>query len=237
MSENQETPIDDIDDELDEIEELEEDDVEATEDDLSDENDRWITLDEQDWRDDGPFDINEVDLDADDVQRIDLGTVIITPFDGMQMQLKVDENSQAVEACLVVHEQSAIEISVFAAPAATSMLADIRNEMVAATTGAGGDVSLAEGPFGTEIRRVIPLQNAEGQQVYHVSRTWFAQGPRWLLRGIVMGQAGLEEGIEGPSELLYEFFSNCVVRRGSDPMVPGNLIPMVLPEGLLQNNE
>lgn len=109
--------------------------------------------------------------------------------------------------------------------------------MVQATATGGGDASLAEGPFGTEIRRVIPLTNADGQQVYHVSRTWFAQGPRWLLRGIVMGQAALEEGVAGPSELLYEFFCNCVVRRGSDPMVPGNLIPMVLPEGLLQSNE
>ncbi|MEE3553429.1 hypothetical protein QO159_30390, partial [Pseudomonas aeruginosa] len=36
-------------------------------------------------REDGPFDIDEVDLDADDVERIDFGSLIVTPFENMQM--------------------------------------------------------------------------------------------------------------------------------------------------------
>lgn len=35
-------------------------------------------------REEGPFDISEVDLEADedDVKRLDLGSIIITPFEG-----------------------------------------------------------------------------------------------------------------------------------------------------------
>ena len=80
---------------------------------------------------------------------------------------------------------------------------------------------------------MIPVE-AEGQQAYHVSRTWFAQGPRWLLRGVLMGEAALSEGFEDDTaELLFEFFCNAVVKRGDEPKVPGDLIPMSLPEGAI----
>ena len=81
----------------------------------------------------------------------------------------------------------------------------------------------------TEVRRVVPITTQQGQHGYHVSRTWFAQGPRWLLRGVLMGEAGLAEGLKGSTELLYELFANTVVRRGDRPKVPGELIPMTMP--------
>ena len=52
------------------------------------------------------------------------------------------------------------------------------------------------------------------------------------LRGVVMGEAGQASGVDGVSELLYEFFSNSVVRRDQQPRVPGDLIPMTLPSSM-----
>ena len=202
--------------------------------DLQDDDlDQWQRLDaSRNWREDGPFDISEVDLDADEVERLDFGCVVLTPFDGMQIQLQVDQRTQKVQAALVLAGASAIEIALFAAPAQSSMVAEIREEMIAATEKAGGRVSLAGGPFGTEVRRVVPMTDPKGNRVFHISRTWFAQGPKWLLRGVVMGEAGQAEGVEGVSELLYEFFSNTVVRRDHQPRVPGDLIPMAMPGAL-----
>lgn len=195
-------------------------------------HERWTSLDDRDWREDGPFDFEEVDLDADDVERLDFGSVIMTPFDQMQLQLQVDESTGQVQAALVMHENSALEVALFGAPATSSMAADIRREMLEMTAQQGGDAMLAEGPFGAEIRRVIPLQNDEGETMYHVSRTWFVQGPRWLLRGVVMGEAGMVEGTDGVTEVLFEFFRNLVVRRDESPRVPGDLIPMQIPAEL-----
>ncbi|WP_460705234.1 DUF3710 domain-containing protein [Luteococcus sediminum] len=200
-------------------------------------DERWVALDEQDWREDGPFDFDEVDLDADEVDRLDFGALVMTPFDGMQLQLQVDEQTQQVQAALVMHGNSALEVAVFGAPSSSPMAGDIRREMVEVTQQQGGDVQLAEGPFGTEIRRVIPLQNEEGETMYHVSRTWFAQGPRWLLRGVLMGEAGMNEGVDGPTEVLLEFFRNIVVRRDDQPRVPGDLIPMEIPAELLAQQQ
>ncbi|WP_415632079.1 DUF3710 domain-containing protein [Propionibacterium sp.] len=195
--------------------------------------DEWEIFDaSQDWRADGPFDISEVDLDADDVERLDFGCLVLTPFDGMQLQLQVNQQTQEVQAILILEGQSVLELSLFAAPSDRVMLGQVRDEMLANTSKDGGTFTLSKGPFGTEVRRVVPITTPDGQHGYHVSRTWFAQGPRWLLRGVVMGEAGLSEGSDGPGELLYEFFANTVVRRGDRPMVPGDLITLSLPESL-----
>lgn len=200
--------------------------------------DEWSQLDaSRNWREDGPFDITEVDLDADEISRIDLGVLVLTPFDGMQLQLQVDQQTNKVQAVLVLAEQSGIEIALFASPSHTSLLPQIRAEMLAATEQAQGQASLAEGPFGTEVRRVIPMQGPDGDQVFHISRTWFTEGPNWLLRGVLIGQAGMGEKLTGVGELLLEFYSNLVVRRGSDPRVPGELIPMNIPESLVQQDQ
>lgn len=209
------------------------DDESSPADDEQEELDEWAQLDaSRDWRVDGPFDIGEVDLDADDVERLDFGCVVLTPFEGMQMQLQVDQRTKMVQAALVLAGASAIEVALFAAPANSSMVAEIRDEMIAATQKAGGQVALAPGPFGTEVRRVMPMTDPKGNQVFHISRTWFAEGPRWMLRGVVMGEAAKATGVDGISELVYEFFSNTVVRRDQQPRVPGDLIPMTLPSSL-----
>jgi len=54
-----------------------------------------------------------------------------------------------------------------------------------------------------------------------------------MLRGVLMGDAGMQEGLDGPVAQFYDFFRNLVVRRGSAARVPGDLIPMTVPEQLL----
>lgn len=238
--------VDEVDDELeqDEVDVDEESDQAPAEDadQLPDELNpaaaRWAELDEQqDWREDGPFDFDEVDLDADEIDRLDFGSLIMTPFDDMQLQLQIEEQTQQVNAALVMHANSALEVALFAAPAQSPMAPEVRTEMCEVTVQQGGNASLAEGPFGTEIRRVIPVQGPEGEELMHVSRTWFAQGPRWLLRGVLMGEAGMYDGSDGPAEVLLEFFRNLVVRRDASPRVPGDLITMQLPAELMAQSE
>ena len=198
--------------------------------------DEWQTLDaSRDWRADGPFDITEVDLDADDVQRLDFGSVVVTPFDDMQLQLQVNQANNQVQALMVVDKKSALEVALFAAPARGSMLAQVRGEMAEAAKAAGGTMTLEKGPLGTQIRRVLPGKAADGREVKQRSLTWLAQGPKWLLRGVLMGQAVNSDKMGDEAQLLYEFFCNLVVRRGDTPRVPGELIGMDIPAALAAN--
>ncbi|MCL2489448.1 MAG: DUF3710 domain-containing protein [Propionibacteriaceae bacterium] len=201
-----------------------------------DEVDEWQALDaSRDWREDGPFDISEVDLDADDVQRIDFGTLIVTPFDDMQLQLQVSQANGQVQALMVVDKKSALEVALFAAPARGSMLGQVRDEMAAATDKAGGTMTLEKGPLGTQIRRVLPGKASDGREIKQRSLTWLAQGPKWLLRGVLMGQAVNSDKSGDDAQLLFEFFCNLVVRRGDTPKVPGELIGMEIPASLAAN--
>jgi hypothetical protein len=62
---------------------------------------------------------------------------------------------------------------------------------------------------------------------------WVAEGPRWLLRGIVYGQAAVEEGVEPPVAELLTAFRRVVVRRGDEAMAPGDLLPLSMPANLV----
>lgn len=223
---------DDIDDKADdlaaddELEELDANDADAP--------DEWDELDaSQDWRDDGPFDLDEVDLDDDPHTRVDFGTLILTPFQDMQLQLQVDQTTGIVQTALAMKGNSGLEVALFAAPRSGGLAREVRREMLQQAVASGGQGELAAGPFGTEVRRIIPMQAPDGQQAAHVSRTWLAEGPRWLLRGVLMGEVCLSEEEQAAHEFV-EFFKNIIVRRGSTPMPQGDLIPMTLPDELRQ---
>ncbi|MFT4294601.1 MAG: DUF3710 domain-containing protein [Micropruina sp.] len=182
-----------------------------------------------DWRFDGPFDHDEVDLAADEVERLDLGSLILTPWEGMGLQLQVNEATQQVVAALAFWEQSGLELALLAAPTSGGLAEELREDLTEEAQQAGGSASTVVGPFGPELRRVLPAEGPSGEQLFQVSRTWFAEGPRWLLRGTLLGEAGLTEDDEGAAAPFVEFFRNVVVRRGDGPMVPGEVIGMTMP--------
>lgn len=184
----------------------------------------------QDWRADGPFDDDEVDLAGDGVARIDLGTLIVTPWDGLGLQLQVDEQSRQVRSVTGMWHDSGLEVSLFAAPASGGLADELRTAAVEEAQAAGGTAEIVTGDFGPELRRVLPQTGPAGEQLFHVSRVWYAEGPKWLLRGTLLGEAALDAGA-GEAAPFRELFRNLVVRRGTTPMVPGELIAMKLPEG------
>ncbi len=189
-------------------------------------------LAEVDWRAEGPFDYEEVDLGHDEVNRIDLGSLIVTPWEGLGVQLQVDEATRVVQAITCVWEDSGLEVVLFAAPVSGGLAHDLREELVEETEAAGGKASFEDGPFGPQLKRVIPQAGPKGEQLFHVSQVWFAEGPRWLLRGTLLGEAALADAADAKALPFVEFFRNLVVRRGGKPMVPGEVIGLKLPEGV-----
>lgn len=191
-----------------------------------------IDTDGIDWREDGPFDLSEVELAGDEIERIDLGTLILTPWEGLNLQLQVDEATRNVLAVTGVWAESGLEIALFAAPASGGLAAEHRAAATQEATEADGTVEEVIGPFGPELRRVIPQPGPKRERLFHVSRIWYAEGPRWMLRGTLLGAAALDPADETKAAPFLEFFRNLVVRRGSEPRVPGEPITMTLPEGV-----
>jgi hypothetical protein len=195
-------------------------------------------LDARDWRASGPWDIREVDLDDDDDPddqdpRIDLGSIIMSGFPGAELRLQVAEESSQIVSAMLISGNSALELGAYAAPRSGGLWSELREDIMATALEAGGSASLVEGPFGVELRRLLPVTTPEGEEGYQPSRMWVAEGPRWLLRGIVYGQAALEEGVEPPAADLLTAFRRVIVRRGDEAMAPGDLLPLSMPANLV----
>ena len=190
-----------------------------------------------DLRADGPFDYDEVVLDDAEelarqgVRRVAFGPLIITQPETLMVQLQGDQKTNSVFTLLAHHEGSGLELALFAAPRSGGLAAELREDLIEETSQAGGNAEVAEGPFGAEVRRVLPIEGPEGEQMFHVSRIWLVEGPRWLLRGTLMGQAALVEGDRPPADFFIEFFRNVVIRRDDEPRSPGELIHLSLPDG------
>jgi hypothetical protein len=177
----------------------------------------------------GPFDSTEVEpetLEAED--RIDLGALVITGMPGMELRLQVDEASGDVQAVLLVLEDSALELRAFAAPKTSGIWTDVRREIAAEATRMGGTASETDGPFGTELILVVPVEDPEGQIFSQTSRVIGVDGPRWLLRATVLGRAAVEPDAAPPME---QSLRNVVVVRGSEPMAPRESLALRLPAG------
>lgn len=183
-----------------------------------------------DPRADGPFDASEVDLTGDAVSRLALGPLTITPFEGMGLQFQGDTQTQTIYSALAMHENSGLQLELFAAPTSGGLADELREDAVEEAEQQGGTAEVQDGPFGLELKRVLPMEGPEGEQLFHVSRVWLVDGPRWVLRGTVMGQAALVAGEEEPADVFAEFFRNVIVHRDDAPRVPGELITLVLPD-------
>ncbi|TCO23191.1 uncharacterized protein DUF3710 [Kribbella steppae] len=180
-------------------------------------------------RADGPFDSTEVDADVLEAEdRINLGALVITGQPGMELRLQVDEQSGQVQAILLVLEDSALELRAFAAPKRTGIWSEVRREIAAEASRMGGTATETEGPFGTELVLVVPVEDPDGQIFSQTSRVIGVDGPRWLLRATVLGRAAVEPDAAPPMEATLR---NTIVVRGTEPMAVRESLPLQLPPG------
>lgn len=180
-------------------------------------------------RGEGPYDSSEVDESAlEGEDKIDLGALVVTGLPGMELRLQVDEQSNEVQAVLLVLEDSALELRAFAAPKTSGIWVDVRREIAAEATRMGGTASETEGPFGTELVLVVPVEDPDGQIFSQTSRVIGVDGPRWLLRATVLGRAAVESEAAPPME---QSLRNVIVVRGTEPMAPRESLALRLPAG------
>jgi Protein of unknown function (DUF3710) len=175
----------------------------------------------------GPYDASEIDLSGPGPQRIDLGGLVIAPLQGMELRLQIDEATQTVVAALLVMGESALELRAFAAPRTGGLWDELRKEISSETTRRGGVVTENRGPYGTELKVIVPVRAPDGSQVSQVSRIMGIDGPRWFLRGTLVGRAAGEPQVAAP---LLQALAQVVVVRGKAPMAPRDMIPLHIPE-------
>ena len=174
----------------------------------------------------GPWDISEVQLDEDDTSKLDLGSLVVTPREGLDLQLQVDEQSGQVVAVVLAGEKGAVELRAFAAPRNGDIWGDVRHQIAAEVTRRGGTASENEGPWGPELRVAMTMTMPDGRSGQQPSRVFGISGPRWLLRATFFGQPAVEPDDDG---LVESALRDVIVRRGGEPHAPGEALPLTVP--------
>lgn len=178
----------------------------------------------------GPRDVSEAPemfTDGEPVEGVvDLGSLLIQLREGLDLRLQVDETSGEVLAALIVGEDGMLELRAFSAARNEGLWADVRKEIAADTAQRGGTAGDREGAFGTELYCEVPVEMEDGNSGVQPSRILGWNGPRWFLRGALLGRPAM-----APEEtpMWEELFAAVVVRRGEGAMPPGEPLPIQLP--------
>ena len=166
----------------------------------------------------GPFDESE----ANPVRPyIDLGGIKILPREGLNLRLEVEEQTKRIVAVGLDYAGSTLQVQPFAAPRTTGLWEETREQIRAQIRQQGGRVEEREGPLGPELLAEVPV--AAGKRL---ARFVGVDGPRWFLRGVIVGAATADVDAAAQVE---ELFRSIVVVRGGTPMPPRDLIPLRMP--------
>lgn len=174
-------------------------------------------------RSEGPWDDGEAP--ETDVPRLDLGSLLVPGYAGLELRIEVDEQTGNVVSVAAVVDDAAVQIQVFAAPRNAGVWQEVRRELAEGIVSAGGKAEEADGPFGRELRTRIPVESPQGQGMQE-ARFVGVDGPRWFLRGVFSGRAYEPGGMPQ----LEGVFRGCVVVRGTTPMAPKDPLPLHLPD-------
>jgi len=176
-------------------------------------------------RAEGPWDVSEVELHDDD-GRVDLGSLLVTPQEGLELQLQVDEASGQVAAVVLAGPEGAVEVRAFAAPRNGDVWDAVRRQVAGEVARMGGTATETEGRWGTELKVSLTVTTPDGGRATQVSRVVGIAGPRWLLRATLFGAAAVEHRHDGEVETALR---NVVVVRGSTAVPPGDPLPLAMP--------
>lgn len=174
----------------------------------------------------GPWDSGE---QYPELQRVDLGSLLIPVSVGQEVQLNVA--GEQIVAASVTAGDSGLQVQAFAAPKSGGLWEDVRGEIAGEISSLGGESQEAHGPFGTELRARVPTEPGSAHPELQPARYIGVDGPRWLLRGTISGQAAIHAGLAKP---LEEVFAGIVVVRGDHPAPPRDLLEIQLPAEMQQ---
>lgn len=192
----------------------------------SDEIDEIEPLPPVELRHDGPWDSTEK-APAEDESYLDLGPLLIRGQEDLTIQLPADGEDGEIGSVVLVSEDSALELRVFAATRSGGLWDEVRDDLAEEVTRLGGESTIADGPYGSELHIAVPATSPEGEEGLQPSRIIGIEGPRWLLRATVLGTAALDLTDSGP---LMGALRDVIVVRGAEPRIPREPLLLTVPE-------
>ncbi|MDN6172523.1 MAG: DUF3710 domain-containing protein [Yaniella sp.] len=178
----------------------------------------------------GPFDISEVETRDFSKGYMDLGAIKVPMRKKVSYRLEQEQAKNKVFAVSAVHDNSTLQIQAFAAPHSGGQWNEIRQEMFDQNKSAkGAKVTTEEGEFGKELLIRIPAELPDGRKGERIARFLGVDGPRWMIRAMIMGKAALNQD---QAALLYDILKNTVIDRGEQPLPARQMLELTPPENV-----
>lgn len=171
----------------------------------------------------GPYDASDP---VPDVERLNLGGLQIPAIAEMQIRIEADPATKTVVSATVLMNEGAVQLQAFAAPRAEPLWPDVRANIASSMKQSGASCDEVDGPFGPELHGVVTVTGPDGKQQQIPAVFAGVDGPRWLLRLVFTGAAVSDDEVRASLEAVVR---GVVVDRGTEPMAPRSLIPLVMP--------
>src|SRR4029450_6531250 len=124
---------------------------------------------------DGPYDITEA---PEGIAQLDLGALKVPAVEGVEVRVQAD-NDGKIQQIVLVFEQSALQLGVFAAPRSEGIWDEVRAEIRKQLFNDGVAAEEVDGDYGIELRARV--RTPEGlTDIRFVG----VDGPRWLVRAV-----------------------------------------------------
>lgn len=170
----------------------------------------------------GPYDVAVAP--ADDVPRLDLGTLQIPNVPGVGLQLEATPNGQ-VGKVMLEHEGSRLQLSVHAAPRTEGIWDEVRAELRTDLLGKGAKVVEVDGAYGTQLAARQPQAGGGYLEARYIG----IDGPRWFVMAVLIGPAAADPD---RATVFQAVLRDLVVDRGQEARPVKELVPLRLPPAL-----
>jgi hypothetical protein len=170
----------------------------------------------------GPYDLSEAPRD---VPRLDLGSLQLPAVDGVEVRVQADPDG-TIQQVVLVHEDSALQLGVFAAPRSAGIWDEVRDEIRQSLAAEGARPQEVPGEYGVELRAQV--RNQDGATDL---RFVGVDGPRWLVRAVFQGTAAADPRAAGP---LLDSLHQLVVDRGQEAKPVREPLPLRLPREMAE---
>lgn len=137
-------------------------------------------------------------------------------------QLQIEMSPEGNLAVHILIGNGHITMDAYAAPKSGGQWRMVVSELADGLRAQGATVSIQDGPWGREV-----VGTAPGSVIRFIG----ADGPRWMLRTVVVSSAA---DADQSAELARDIFAHTVVRRGMNAMPARTPIPLVLPTDIMQ---
>jgi hypothetical protein len=164
----------------------------------------------------GPWDISQEE-EIPEQDYLDLGALKIPQRPDTAVRLGISEDKTRILAVTLTHAGSSMQLTLLAASRDQPIWGEVR-----ASIDKGETPRQIDTPFGRGIAIDLALPN--GNIV--PTKIMGIDGPRWMLRVIVTGEAakGGEQG-----KFFDDLLSDVVVDRGDTPLAPKEIVPLTAP--------